>query len=68
MMTDQLESKKTINLNQDSKVVVNKMMLDFLRGNSINPIISSILYFYLENLHRLKIKEFRLLKLNMRGF
>lgn len=57
MMTDQLESKKTINLNQDSKAVFNKMMFDFLCGNNINPIIHRALYFYVENLHRLEIKE-----------
>lgn len=57
MMTDQLESKKTINLNQDSKAVFNKMMFEFLCGNNINPIIHRTLYFYLENLHRLEITE-----------
>lgn len=57
MMTDQLESKKPINLNQDSKAVFNKMMFDFLCGNNIDPIIHRVIYFYLENLHRLEIKE-----------
>lgn len=57
MMTDQLASKKPINLNQDSKAVFNKMMFDFLCGNSIDPIIHRVLYFYLENLHRLEIIE-----------
>lgn len=72
MMTDQLASKKPINLNQDSKTVFNKMMFDFLCSNSIDPIIHRVLYFYLENLHRLDInkisiskKEYdRLLKFN----
>ncbi|MGS4346275.1 hypothetical protein ACKUSY_11910 [Myroides odoratus] len=57
MMTDQLASKKPINLNQDSKAVFNKMMFDFLCGNNIDPIIHRVLYFYLENLHRLEITE-----------
>lgn len=62
MMTDQLTSKKPINLNHDSKVVFNKMMFDFLCGNNINPIIHRTLYFYLENLHRLEIKGFSISK------
>lgn len=57
MMIDQLESKTTINLNQDSKAVFNKMMFDFLCDNNINTIIHRALYYYLENLHRLEIKE-----------
>jgi hypothetical protein len=62
MMTDQLESKKSINLNQDSKVIFNKMMFDFLCGNSIDPIIHRVIYFYLENLHRLEITDSFILK------
>ncbi len=62
MMTDQLKSKKPIDLNQDNKAVFNKMLFDFLCGNRMDPIISSTLYFYLENLHRLKIKEFSITK------
>lgn len=62
MMTDQLASKKTINLNQDSKAVFNKMMFDFLCGNSIDPIIHRVIYFYLENLHRLEITDSFILK------
>ncbi|MGG5600629.1 hypothetical protein ACPDHJ_12625 [Myroides sp. C8-3] len=57
MMTDQLASKKPINLNQDSKAVFNKMMFDFLCGNNIDPIIHRVIYFYLENLHRLEFTE-----------
>lgn len=57
MMTDQLTFKKPINLNQDSKAIFNKMMFDFLCGNSIDPIIHRVIYFYLENLHRLEITE-----------
>lgn len=57
MMTDQLTSKKPINLNQDSKAIFNKMMFDFLCGNNTDPVIHRTLYFYLENLHRLDINE-----------
>lgn len=57
IMTDQLASKKSINLNQDSKTVFNKMMFDFLCGNNIDPVIHRTLYFYLENLHRSEITD-----------
>ncbi|MBB1148538.1 hypothetical protein H4K35_00045 [Myroides sp. NP-2] len=57
MMTDQLESKKSTNLNQDSKAIFNTMMFDFLCGNNTDPVIHRTLYFYLENLHRLEVKN-----------
>ncbi|MGG5598181.1 hypothetical protein ACPDHJ_00050 [Myroides sp. C8-3] len=62
IMTDQLASKKPINLNQDSKAIFNKMMFVFLCGNNTDPVIHRTLYFYLENLHRLDIRELTISK------
>ncbi|SEJ40324.1 hypothetical protein SAMN04488018_13312 [Myroides marinus] len=57
-----IESKKPINNNQDNKAEFNKMMFEFLNGINTDPVIYRVLYLYLENLHRLKIKEFSITK------
>lgn len=62
ILTDLIESKKAININQDNEAVFNKMMFDFLSGTNIDPVIYRVLYLYLENLHRLEIKEFTINK------
>ncbi|MDM1450425.1 hypothetical protein [Myroides odoratimimus] len=53
-----IESKKPINANQDNEAMFNEMMFDFLSGSNVDPIIYRVLYLYLENLHRIDIKEF----------
>lgn len=62
ILTDLIESKKAININQDNEAVFNKMMFDFLSGTNIDSVIYRVLYLYLENLHRLEIKEFTINK------
>ncbi|WP_121964992.1 hypothetical protein [Myroides sp. N17-2] len=52
-----IESKKPLNVNQNNEALFNKMMFDFLNGSNVDPIIYRVLYLYLENLHRLDIKE-----------
>lgn len=58
LLTDLVESKKPININKDNEAVSNKMMFDYLSGNNVDRVIYKVLYKYLENLHRLNIKEF----------
>ncbi|MVX36658.1 hypothetical protein [Myroides sp. LoEW2-1] len=57
ILTDLIESKKAINTNQDNETVFNKMMFEFLRGTNTDSVIYRVLYLYLENLHRLDIKN-----------
>lgn len=62
ILTDLIESKKPINANQYKETVFSKMMFDFLNGTNIDSVIYRVLYLYLENLHRLDIKEFTISK------
>lgn len=62
ILTDLMESKKPINGNLDNEAVFNKMMFEFLSGIKTDSVIYKLLYMYLENLHRLKIKEFTITK------
>ncbi|MDM1347550.1 hypothetical protein HX017_10730 [Myroides marinus] len=62
LLTDLLESKKTINDNLDNEAVFNKMMFEFLSGNNTHSVIYRVLYLYLENLHRLEIKKVTITK------
>ncbi|MDM1404504.1 hypothetical protein [Myroides marinus] len=62
ILTDLIESKKTINGNQDNEAEFNKMMFEFLTGINTHSVIYKVLYMYLENLHRLEIKEFAITK------
>lgn len=62
ILTDLIESKKAINTNQDNETVFNKMIFEFLSGNNTHSVIYRVLYLYLENLHRLEIKEVTITK------
>ncbi|WP_158211152.1 hypothetical protein [Myroides phaeus] len=62
ILTDLIESKKPINGNQDNEAEFNKMMFEFLTGINTHSVIYKELYMYLENLHRLEIKEFTITK------
>lgn len=62
LLTDLIESKKPINGNQDNEAEFNKMMFEFLTGINTHSVIYKVLYMYLENLHRLEIKEFTITK------
>ncbi|MDM1456696.1 hypothetical protein HX025_08520 [Myroides odoratimimus] len=62
LLTDLIESKKPINANQDNEVEFNKMMFEFLSGINTDSVIYKVLYMYLENLHRIEIKEFSITK------
>lgn len=62
LLTDLIESKKPINANQDNEAEFNKMMFEFLTGINTHSVIYKVLYMYLENLHRVDIKEFSIHK------
>lgn len=57
LLTDLIESKKPINANQDNEAEFNKMMFEFLSGINTDSVIYRVLYMYLENLHRVEVKE-----------
>ncbi|MGS4346433.1 hypothetical protein ACKUSY_12725 [Myroides odoratus] len=62
LLTDLIESKKPINANQDNEAKFNKMMFEFISGINTDSVIYKVLYMYLENLHRIEIKEFSITK------
>lgn len=57
ILTNLMESKKTISDNQDNEAVFNKMMFEFLGSINTHSVIYRVLYMYLENLHRVEVRE-----------